>query len=181
MNQRTQTQNIVYAALLLAAAMILPLLTGQIPQIGQMLLPMHLPVILCGFLCGWPWGLVVGAIAPILRSSIFGMPVMFPMAVSMSFELAVKGAAAGAIYSKLPKKTSSIYITLIIAMIVSRIVYGAVQYLLLGLDTGLPGLITLWTGSVTTAIPGIVLQLILIPILVRALSKNDYVKKTNYV
>lgn len=180
MNQRTQNQNLVYAALLLAAAMILPLLTGQIPQIGQMLLPMHLPVVLCGFLCGWPWGLAIGAIAPILRSAIFGMPVMFPMAIAMSFELAVKGAAAGAIYNMLPKKTSSIYATLVIAMILSRLVYGGVQYLLLGLDTGLPGLITLWTGSVTTALPGILLQLVLIPILVRALGKNDFLKKTNY-
>ena len=162
----------VYAAFFLALALVLPFLTGQIPQFGQMLLPMHLPVVLCGFLCGWPWGLAVGAVAPILRSSIFGMPVMFPMATAMAFELAAKGAACGALYQKMPKKTSSIYVTLIAAMVLSRMVYGCAQYLFMALDTGFSGLVALWTASVTTALPGIILQLVLVPVIVNALDKR---------
>ena len=39
---------------------ILPLLTGQVPKVGNMLCPMHFPVLLCGFMLGGPWGLAVG-------------------------------------------------------------------------------------------------------------------------
>ena len=49
-----QTRKLTYAALFLALAMVLPFLTAQIPEIGSMLSPMHIPVLLCGFLCGWP-------------------------------------------------------------------------------------------------------------------------------
>ena len=85
-------KKLIYAALCLALCMVLPLLTGQIPEIGKRLSPMHIPVFLCGFLCGWPWGLAVGAIAPILRSFLFGMPALYPDAIVMSFELATKKA-----------------------------------------------------------------------------------------
>ena len=78
-----QIRKLTYAALFLALALVLPFLTGQIPQIGSALSPMHIPVLLCGFLVGWPWGLAVGFIAPLLRSVIFGMPVMVPGAVAM--------------------------------------------------------------------------------------------------
>lgn len=172
MKQNNHTQKLVYAALFLAIALVLPFLTGQIPQIGKMLSPMHFPVILCGFLCGWPWGLAVGAVAPILRSMLFSMPQMFPMAVSMAFELAAYGVISGIMYKLLPKKTSSIYIALITAMILGRVIYSCVQFILLGMNTGLAGLAGLWTASVTTAIPGIILQILIIPVLVKALHKN---------
>ena len=97
---------LTYSALYLAIALVLPFLTGQIPQIGSMLCPMHIPALLCGFVCGWPWGLAVGFIAPLLRSAFFGMPTMFPAAVSMAFELAAYGAVAGLLYRVLPKRTN---------------------------------------------------------------------------
>ncbi len=79
-----RTRKMTYAALYLGIALVLPFITGQIPEIGAMLCPMHIPVLLCGFLCGWPWGLAVGFIAPLLRSVLFGMPVLFPSAVAMA-------------------------------------------------------------------------------------------------
>ena len=71
-------RRLTYAALFLGVAMVLPFITGQIPEIGAMLSPMHIPVLLCGFMCGWPWGMAVGFIAPLLRSVTFGMPKLFP-------------------------------------------------------------------------------------------------------
>lgn len=164
-------QKLTYSALYLAIALVLPFLTGQIPQIGSMLCPMHIPALLCGFVCGWGWGLAVGFIAPLLRSVLFGMPDMFPTAVSMAFELAIYGAAAGALYRALPRKTVSVYLSLIIAMIAGRLVWGVMRYLLAGLvhSTFTPALFL--AGAVTTAIPGIILHIILIPALVIAMDK----------
>lgn len=166
-----QVRRLTYAALFLALALVLPFLTGQIPQIGSMLSPMHIPVLLCGFLCGWPWGLAVGFIAPLLRSVIFGMPVMFPGAVAMAFELAVYGGLSGYLRRKLPGTRPMIYVVLVISMIAGRIVWGIARYILAGLS----GTAFTWgmflAGAVTSALPGIVLHLILIPLLVIALER----------
>ena len=110
MSKKT-TLKLVYAAVCLALAMLLPLLTGQIQQIGNALCPMHIPVILCGFLCGWPYGLIVGFIAPILRFFVFGMPPLMPMGIAMAFELAAYGCISGFLYRQLPKTNFNIYIS----------------------------------------------------------------------
>ena len=166
-----QTRKLTCAALFLALALVLPFLTGQIPEIGKMLSPMHIPVLLCGFLCGWPWGLAVGFIAPLLRSVLFGVPVMFPGAVAMAFELAVYGALSGLLYSILPRKTRSIYVTLIVSMIAGRVVWGIVRWILAGLS----GSSFTWelfiAGAVTNAVPGIILHIVLIPVLVIVLER----------
>ena len=156
----------------LALAYVLPFLTGQIPQIGAMLLPMHIPVLLCGFICGWPWGLAVGFLAPLLRSAMLGMPVMFPKAVCMAFELAAYGAVAGFLYRIFPKKKRFVYCALLGAMILGRIVWGIAMSLCMGI-TGNPfGFSAFLAGAVTNAVPGIIIQIILIPVLIIALEKN---------
>ncbi|MBR6039999.1 MAG: ECF transporter S component [Clostridia bacterium] len=151
--------------------MVLPLLTGQIPQIGKALSPMHIPVLLCGFLCGWPWGLAVGAIAPVLRSVLFGMPTLYPDAVCMTFELAAYGAVSGMIYRILPRKPWSVYVALLAAMIAGRIVWGVVKWVLLGLAGSAFTMEMFLAGALLNAIPGIVLHIVLIPIVVLALEK----------
>ena len=104
MKTQNRLQKMVLAALFLALAYVLPFLTGQIPEIGSMLCPLHIPVLLCGFICGWPWGLAVGFIAPLFRSLTLGMPPLFPTAVCMAFELATYGAISGLMHKILPKK-----------------------------------------------------------------------------
>jgi len=169
-NSAHSVRKLAYAALCLALALVLPFLTGQIPEIGNMLCPMHIPALLCGYLCGWPWGLAVGGIAPVLRSLLFVRPPMFS-AIGMAFELAVYGAAAGFLYRKLPKTKRSIYAALVIAMIAGRLVWGAAQLVLMGLQDSVFTLQAFLAGAVTTAIPGIILQLVLIPVIVMALEK----------
>ena len=166
-----QIRKLTYAALFLALAIVLPFLTGQIPEIGSMLCPMHIPVLLCGFLCGWPWGLAVGLIAPLLRSVLFGAPPMFPGAVAMAFELAVYGAIAGLLYRLLPKKKWSIYASLIIAMIAGRVVWGIVRLILAGLSGKGFTWAAFLAGAFTNAVPGIILQIVLIPVLVMVLER----------
>lgn len=167
-----QIRKLTYAALLLAIALVLPFITGQIPEIGKSLCPMHIPVLLCGFLCGWPWGLAVGFIAPLLRSVIFGMPAMFPGAVAMAFELAVYGCVSGLLYKLLPKTKVNIYVTLIISMIAGRVVWGIVRLILAGLSGNSFTWALFLSGAVTTAIPGIILHIALIPILVMVLERT---------
>ena len=168
---KDRTRKLTFSALYLAIALVLPFITGQIPEIGAMLSPMHIPVLLCGFVCGWPWGLAVGLIAPMLRSVLFGMPTMYPTAIAMTFELAVYGALTGILYRLLPRKTWSVYAALILAMIGGRLVWGAAQYvLLLARGTAFTPELFL-AGAVINAIPGIILHIVLIPVLVIVLEK----------
>lgn len=167
----TQLRKLTYSALYMAIALILPFVTGQIPEIGAMLCPMHIPALLCGFMCGWPWGVAVGFISPLLRSVMFGMPAMFPAAIAMAFELAVYGGIAGLLYSRLPRKKWMIYAVLLISMIAGRVVWGAVQALLAGLSGNSFTWALFLTGAVINAIPGIIMQLALIPVLVFTMDK----------
>lgn len=172
---RKNTLKLTYAALCLALAMVLPFLTGQIPQIGQALSPMHIPVLLCGFLCGWPWGLVVGFIAPLLRSALFGMPAFFPGACAMAFELAAYGFLSGLLYKLLPKKNGCIYVTLLIAMACGRVVWGLARYVFAGVQGTEFTFAAFLAGALTNAVPGIILHIALVPLIVMALKKAGLV------
>ena len=162
---------LTYAGVCLALCLVLPFLTGQIPQIGSKLLPMHIPVLLCGFLCGPVWGLAVGLIAPILRSLLFGMPPLFPTAAAMAFELGAYGLLSGLFYKLLPKKTPYLYLSLILAMIGGRLVWGLAQTVFMGMAGKSFTLAAFWAGAFANAWPGILLQLVLIPPVVAALKK----------
>lgn len=168
-------RRLTYSSLFLALALVLPFLTAQIPEIGSMLCPMHIPVLLCGFICGWPWGLAIGLVAPILRSLIFGMPPLYPVALAMTFELGAYGLVSGLLYKLLPKKTINIYISLFIAMIVGRVVWGIAEVILLSLQGNAFTSKAFIAGAVTNAIPGIILQIVLVPFIVILLKKAKLV------
>lgn len=166
-----------YAAVCLALAMVLPFLTGQIPQIGRMLSPMHIPVMLCGFLCGWPWGLAVGFIAPLLRSVLFGVPAFYPGAIAMAFELAAYGILCGVLYRLLPKKPWAVYVSLLVAMVGGRIVWGLARFVLAGLGGSTFPFSAFIAGAVTNAVPGIILHIVLIPVVFFALERAGLIPK----
>ncbi|HML48991.1 MAG TPA: ECF transporter S component [Clostridia bacterium] len=169
--QSKQIRTMVLAGLFLALGLLLPLLTGQIPQIGSKLLPMHIPVLLCGFVCGWPWGLLVGLVTPVFRSLIFGMPPMVPTAIAMSAELAAYGAATGLLYLFLPKRMPWYYVNLAIAMLVGRILWGVVSIPLYMASAKAFSWAIFWASGFVNAIPGIVLQFVIIPPIVHALQR----------
>jgi len=156
-----------FSALFLGIALVLPFLTGQIPEIGAMLCPMHIPALLCGFVCGWGWGLAVGFIAPLLRSVLFGMPTLYPTAAAMAFELAAYGCLSGVLYRIIPRVTGRLYVILIVSMLGGRVVWGIAEYFML-IFTESPFTLELFiSGAVIKAVPGIILQLIIIPPLVK--------------
>lgn len=169
---KSKVQKLALAALFLALAQILPFLTGQIPKVGVMLAPMHWPVFLCGYLCGGPWGAIVGFLAPLLRSALFGMPPLFPKAICMAFELATYGGLSGFLYRKLGRTKVSLVTSLLISMIAGRLVWGCGRFICSGLNPNTFGLAAFWAGAVVTALPAIISQLILIPILVSLLQST---------
>ena len=173
--QSKSLQNLIYSAVFLALAYALPFLTGQIPSVGKMLLPMHLPALLCGFICGWQWGLGVGFLAPLLRSVLFGMPPLYPIAIAMAFELATYGAVAGWMYKKVRHTLPMMYATLVTAMVAGRLVWGAVRFVLAGLSGSAFPFSAFLSGALLTAIPGIIAQLILIPLILTALQKANFI------
>lgn len=172
--QSERTKKLILSALFLAVGMILPFITMQIPTIGNMLCPMHIPVILCGFVCGGPYGFIIGLLTPLVRSVLAGFPALYPNAISMSFELAVYGGLTGILYQKMAGKRkgmAAIYVVLLSSMISGRIVWGVVSLILYRAV----GNVFTWqlfaAQAFVNAVPGITVQLILIPVIVRRLQK----------
>lgn len=173
-------QALVQAAIFLAIGLVLPFFTGQIPQIGKMLLPMHLPVLLCGLICGWQYGLAVGFILPLLRFAAFGMPILFPTGIAMAFELAAYGGIVGILYTRSRWQCiAALYRCLIAAMLAGRVVWGIAEVILLRLSNNVFTWELFMAGAFINAIPGIVLQLVLIPVVMVALDRTGMVPFCN--
>ena len=173
-------RKLVLSAMFMAVGLVLPFITGQIQQIGNMLLPMHIPVLLCGLICGWQYGAVVGFALPLLRYVLFGMPPIFPSGVSMTFELAAYGAVIGLMMQWLSRKNTTgngknyvlnLYLALIGAMLAGRIVWGLVRFILAQATMQPFTLEMFMAGAFLTAIPGIIVQLVLIPGIMAALKR----------
>jgi len=175
-SNKTYIRKMVYSAMFLAIALLLPFLTGQIPQIGGMLCPMHLPVLLAGFVCGPFWGGAVGLVCPLLRHMLFSMPPLVT-AIAMTAELCAYGFLAG-FFHRITQKLFSgrsilaVYAALLLAMLGGRIVWGlASAVLMLAGQTEFSMGVFLASGFVQ-AWPGILLQLVLIPPLYKVLMKS---------
>lgn len=176
MNTHLKSNKLTLSAAFLAVGLILPFFTGQVPQIGNMLLPMHLPVFLCGLVCGRRYGLLVGFILPLLRSMVFGMPVLYPMAVAMAFELGAYGFVSGQVYFERGKYSiASVYVAMLTAMVAGRVIWAWAMLLLVGMDNFT--LQMFLAGAVFNAIPGIILQLILIPAIMAGLQRAKGIEK----
>lgn len=155
------------SGLLIAIGMILPFITGQIPLIGKILSPLHYPAFFAGLLCGWPYGLVIGIICPLLRAALFGMPAMFPMGITMAAECGVYGLVCGLLFYRSKNKTLlQLYLTLLAAMILGRVAYGIVMWAILGSSYTFTLFIS---GTFALGLPGIILQLVLVPLIMAAL------------
>lgn len=172
-------KNITLSAMFIALGIVLPRFTGQIKELGQAFLPMHIPVLLCGLIVGPVNGLIVGFVLPFLNhfTSATGKPDLYPDAIAMAFELATYGFVAGYIYKVSRWKCIiALYESLIIAMIAGRIVWGIVQMILLGINGKTFTYQAFIAGAFLKSIPGIVFQLIFIPTLMLALHKTGLVR-----
>lgn len=166
----SSTKRLILAALCVALGVVLPIVFHSIANAGSIFLPMHIPVLLCGLICGWLFGLACGIATPLLSSLITGMP---PVAFlpSMLCELAVYGLVSGLLmrWIKTKRLVLDLYLSLIGAMLAGRLVFGLLNALVFRAGAySLP----VWTAAAfVTALPGIVIQLVIVPMLVLALKK----------
>lgn len=169
----SRTRKITYSALFICLGLILPLLTGQIRELGTMLTPMHFPVLIGSIVCGGMSGFMIGIITPLLRSMLFQMPILFPSAFAMAFELGTYGWSFAYLYKKLKAYPFAIYIALILAMLGGRLLWGLVMTIIMNLQGNPYTMSMFMSGAVLNSIPGILLQLLLIPLIVKTLQKYD--------
>lgn len=174
MQNRINVRDLILTAMFIAVGLVLPQVFHLFGGLGTIFLPMHIPVLLCGFVCGWKYGMICGIITPFLSSIITGMPVMFPIGISMIFELLTYGLLCGLLYNNLKL---NVYVSLISAMLAGRVISGFAKMILMGV-AGKPYSLTVFlTEAFVTALPGIIIQIILIPLLIISLSKAEKLKK----
>lgn len=168
--KQSPTRRLVMAALCVALGVVLPLAFHSVPRGGSIFLPMHIPVLLCGLACGWPYGLACGVLAPLCSSLITGMP---PAAYlpSMLCELAAYGLIAGLLarFVHTGRRPADLYIQLIGAMLIGRVVYGVMNALVF--SAGAYSMAIFLSAAFVTALPGILIQLVVLPPLVLLLEK----------
>lgn len=171
-----KVKKLAVTAMLFAVGMVLPFFIGQIPAIGKMLLPMHIPVLLCGFIVGWQYGALIGFLLPIVRGLVFGMPPLYPNAIAMAFEMAAYGFVSGYLYSHAKWQcTKMLYISLVTAMLAGRLVWAFAEVILLGIGGNTFTWKMFAAGAFLNAIPGIIVQLVLIPLIMVALRRAKVV------
>lgn len=169
-------RKLTITAMFMAIGLTLPFLTGQIPQIGNMLLPMHIPVFLCALICGWKFGVPMAFVLPLFRNLLFKAPPLYPNALAMAFELAAYAFVAGFLYERSRWRcVRALYRCLLAAMIAGRLVWGAAELILLGAKGGVFTIEAFWADAFLNAFPGIILQLIFIPAVMIALDKAKLV------
>lgn len=168
-------KKMVFSAVCAALCVVLPLAFHAFPNAGSVFLPMHIPVLLCGLICGWPFGLICGLLGPLLSHLTQQMPPI-AMLPSMMVECAVYGMVTGLMMKYIHTKhaVADLYISMIAAMAAGRTVAGLANSLIFSPGTAPFAWVT---TSLVSGIPGIVLQLLLMPAVVFALTKAHLIPK----
>lgn len=166
------TREMTLTSMFIALGLIVPMIFHTFHLGGPIFLPMHLPVIMCGFLVGRKQGLLCGLIVPLLSSLLTGMPPLFPTAFVMSIELGTYGFVTGWLGKKI-----NVYGALILAQCIGRITGAVASFILLGLASKPFILSTYITSVFVTALPGILLQLLLIPMGIIFLQRVGVIRK----
>ncbi len=167
----TYSKKLVYTAVCVALCVVLPMAFHAVNNAGQIFLPMHIPVLLCGLMCGWPFGFICGILGPALSSLLTGMPpaAMLP---SMMIECAAYGCVTGLMMKFVHTKKGllDLYISMLTAMTVGRVLAGFAKAWIF--NTGEAPFAWV-TTSLVVGLPGIIIQLVLIPLLVLALTRAN--------
>lgn len=164
------TKRLLITSMFIAIGIVLPSIFHNFNMAGNIFLPMHIPILICAIICGEKYGGICGAIVPILSSFLTGMPPIFPVAIIMSLELGCYGLILGVLL-----KRRSIIVSLIITLLAGRIVSCIANFIILGVVQNTFAFSTFMMGAFVTALPGIIIQLILIPILYNFFKRRGYI------
>lgn len=172
-------RNMTLAAMFIVLGILLPFLTVSNPQLGSMFLLMHIPVLFAGLLIDYKYGAIVGIITPLLRSVTFAMPILMPVALAMAFELGAYGFFIGLAHKVLPKKIPYVFVSLLIALLLGRAVWGVAAWIFYPAAGFNYSLKIFVTAAFVTGLPGIGIQLVLIPTIYIYLTKSGLLRKIN--
>ena len=176
---RTKTRYITYCALFCALGALLPQAFHFFGAVsGTVFLPMHIPAMAAGFLLGPAGGLVTGVMSPILSFLLTGgnMPIAIKVPFMM-FEVGAYGLFCGLfnrIFSRtrLPEIVKALF-TVLLSQVAGRLVNllcTLVAVKVLGITHKAVSLAAA-VGSISTGLPGIVIQLIFLPALMVTLNR----------
>ena len=176
MQRNDSLYRLLITAILLAVGMVLPFLTGQIPTVGQLISPLHIPVFICGLTCGWGWGAALGFLLPVARGLIFGMPPFPAVGLPMAFEMLVYGLATGLLYPMLRKvfrgkNIVAMLIAMVAAMILGRCAGGTTRAVMMGVQGSTYSFAAFFASYFTGTAVGAVIHIIVCPLIVLALEK----------
>lgn len=164
---------LVLASLMVALGIVLPFLTVSNPQLGSVFLLMHIPALITGLVLGPRYGLMVGFITPLFRSILVSMPPLYPQAIVMAFEIGTYGFVIGLVHKVFKNKHDLfVLVSLVLALLGGRFIWGlaaGVLYPTAGLNFNLD---TFVKAAFITGLPGIGIQVVLIPLLYIYLNKS---------
>jgi len=171
MSRAEFTKKLVYTATFVAFGILFPMVFHSLgPTAGRIILPMHIPVLLCGIICGWPFGIACGLLSAGLSHLFTQMPPM-AMLPSMLCELTIYGGVSGLLFHFVRTKNTvlDLYIVLISSMLLGRAAYGVLNALIFNVGAYS---FSIWvTAAFVTSLPGIIIQILLIPSLVLTFEK----------
>jgi riboflavin transporter FmnP len=168
-NSTSNLNQLVRASMLIALGIIIPVCFHTIKNAGAVFLPMHIPILIGGFVLSAPYAVAVGIVTPVLSYLFTGMPPV-PVIYVMPIELAAYGLFISFLYNK---ARIGLYPSLISGMIGGRIVSILGKYLILHLLMNKPfALKKVASALFITGLPGIIIQIILVPIVIYALEKS---------
>lgn len=168
-----KTKKMILSGLFIAVGLILPMIFHTLNLSGSIFSPMHLPVMLGGFLLGPVYGAAIGFITPILSSILTGMPPLMPIMPMMALELLGYGFMTGLLFTK----TKKIYISLILSIVFGRLCSMVGAFILSLTLAPQISPIPYVVSGVVNGLPGIAIQLIVIPALVKFITTNKETSK----
>jgi riboflavin transporter FmnP len=170
-----KTRELTLAGMFLALGIIIPIIFHFANIGGVIFLPMHIPVLLAAFYINPFYAMIVGILAPLLSSIFTGMPPIYPIAIIMCFELGIYGLVTSVVYKKY-----NLIVSLVTGMVSGRLVAGFAVFILQS-SFGLRMNPMLYLkGAVITGIPGIIIQLLIIPIIVKKFNVAVNKKNSEY-
>jgi niacin transporter len=170
---------------IIAAFVVLSVLTPwavhQVPNAGATYLPMHFFIFVAALTCGWQAGAIVGLLTPFASYLVSGMPVMTVLP-QIAVEVTVYGLLAGLLRQKFNLRVVWSVLGAMIGGRLALLITVAIVQAITGnvyspLGPSATPFSAVW-NTVAQAWPGMLIQLILIPVAFCLVSRLTAKKQT---